>query len=57
MVSKEELDRVQFIIESQRGGKGRKSLAKERFLPLRGFIHCADCDRVMKVSVGGVRRM
>ncbi len=53
MVSKEEWDRVQFITESQKGGKGRKSVAKDRFLPLRGFVHCAGCGRVMTVSVGG----
>ena len=53
MVSKEEWDRVQFIIESQNGGKGRKSTAKDRFLPLRGFVRCAGCGRVMTVSVGG----
>ena len=53
MVSKEEWDRVQFITESQRGGKNRKSIAKDRFLPLRGFVHCAGCHRLMAVSVGG----
>ena len=54
MVSKEEWDRVQFITESQRGGKGRKRVAKDRFLPLgKGFVRCAGCGKAMTVSVGG----
>jgi len=53
MVSKEEWDRVQFIIESQRGGKGRRKAAKERFLPLRQFVKCKGCGNDMVVYVGG----
>lgn len=53
MVSKEEWDRVQFITESQRGGKGKRKAAKERFLPLRQFVLCAGCGHTMTVSVGG----
>ena len=52
MVSKEEWDRVQFIIETQ-GGKKKTKSAKNRFLPLRQFVLCAGCGKMMTVSVGG----
>lgn len=53
MVSKEEWDRVQFIIESQHGGKGKRKTAKDRFLPLRQFVLCKGCGKVMTAYVGG----
>ena len=57
MVSKEEWDRVQFIIESQRGGKGKRKSAKERFLPLRQLVKCKGCGNDMSPYINAKTKL
>lgn len=55
MVTQEEWDRAQYLIEKGSNGRKRRqaTAAKERFLPLRGLVHCHGCGEPMYPYVGG----
>lgn len=55
MVAQEEWDRAQYLLDNGRNGRKRRraTAAKERFLPLRGLVHCHGCGEPMYPYVGG----
>ena len=55
MVTQEEWDRAQYLIDKGPNGRKRRrtTAAKERFLPLRGLVHCHGCGEPMYPYVGG----
>ena len=54
MVAQEEWDRAQYLLDNGRNGRKRRraTAAKERFLPLRGLVHCHGCGEPMYPYVG-----
>lgn len=55
MVTQEEWDRAQYLLDKGSNGRNRRrtTAAKERFLPLRGLVHCHGCGKPMYPYVGG----